>query len=206
MNIAIIGAGRLGGALGRKWSNNHNVFFGVRDPKSEKNQKLAESGFRIEDVRNAVDNSDIVVLAVPTSEVEMVVKKTESLRDKIIIDVSNPISSPIPTGFTSMAEAIATWSKSSKVVKALNQTGSGNISNPKYGSTSLETLICGEDEAAKKQVIRLIEDLGLETIDVGGIDNAVLLENLAKLWITLAFKKGLGADIAFKLLRRKSNG
>jgi len=206
MNIAIIGVGRLGGALGRKWSNNHNVIFGVRDPKSEKNQKLTESGFRIDDVRNAVDNSDIVVLAVPTSEVETVVKKTENLKDKIIIDVTNPISSPVPPGFTSMAEAIASWSKSSKVIKTLNQTGSGNISNPKYGSISLETLICGEDEAAKKQVISLIEELGLETIDVGDIDNAVLLESLNKLWITLAFNIGLGPDIAFKLLRRKSIG
>jgi predicted dinucleotide-binding enzyme len=206
MNIAIIGAGRLGSVLGRKWNNTHNITYGVRNPRSEKYQKLATSGFAVDNVQNAVDNSDIIVLAIPASEVESVVKITEWLKDKVIIDVTNPISYPVPEGFTSIAEAIAAWSNSSKVVKTLNQTGSGNISNPIYDSISLETLICGDDEEAKAQVSILVEDLVMKTIDAGGLKNAFLLENLAKLWITLAFQQGLGTNYAFKILRRPSNG
>ena len=35
MNLAIIGAGNVGGALGANWAGKgHDVVFGVRDPKA----------------------------------------------------------------------------------------------------------------------------------------------------------------------------
>ena len=41
MKIAIIGAGNVGGALGTNWAQKgHDIFFGVRDPNSEKAQAL----------------------------------------------------------------------------------------------------------------------------------------------------------------------
>jgi predicted dinucleotide-binding enzyme len=40
-------------------------------------------------------------------------------------------------------------------------------------------------------------------IDVGPLINARLIEPLAMLWIELAYKQGMGTDIAFKLLRRR---
>jgi predicted dinucleotide-binding enzyme len=41
MNISIIGAGNIGGTLGRKWAAaGHTVVFGVRDPQAEKVQAL----------------------------------------------------------------------------------------------------------------------------------------------------------------------
>ena len=34
MKIAVIGAGNIGGTIGAKWaSQNHEVYFGVRDPQ-----------------------------------------------------------------------------------------------------------------------------------------------------------------------------
>lgn len=202
MNIAIIGAGNIGELLGRRWKPNHNVILGVRDPESEKSKALAGKSFNIGTVQNSVDKSELVVLAVPASAVESVVKGTFGLENKIIIDVTNPISTPVPDGFQSIAEAVAEWSGSSQVVKTLNQTGSANLENPKYGDNVLDTLVCGNDMDAKNKVATLVKELGFESVDAGGLENAYLLENLAKLWVTLAFFQGKGPGNAFKLLKR----
>lgn len=202
MNIAIIGSGNIGERLERKWKLNHNVIMGVRDPESEKSKVLIGKGFVVSTVQDSVDKSEVVVLAVPTSAVESVVKGTQGLGEKIIIDVTNPISTPVPDGFKSIAEAVAEWSGSSQVVKTLNQTGSLNLENPKYGDIVLDTLICGNDKDAKNKVATMVEELGFYPVDAGGLENAYLLENLAKLWVSLAFVQGKGPGIAFKLLKR----
>src|SRR5450631_684426 len=46
MKIAIIGAGNVGGALGKSWAKaGHTIFFGVRDPAGGKTKPpLAEIG------------------------------------------------------------------------------------------------------------------------------------------------------------------
>jgi len=57
-------------------------------------------------------------------------------------------------------------------------------------------LYCGADAEAKKT---LATDLGFEP--VGALPVARLLEPLAMLWITLAFKQGMGVDFGFRLAR-----
>jgi predicted dinucleotide-binding enzyme len=45
MKLAIIGAGSVGGTLGTAWAQKagHEIFFGVRNPQSEKVQALVRS-------------------------------------------------------------------------------------------------------------------------------------------------------------------
>lgn len=45
-------------------------------------------------------------------------------------------------------------------------------------------------------------DLGFRVVDVGGSENAVLLENLAKLWVTMAYKLGKGPNFTFTIVER----
>jgi predicted dinucleotide-binding enzyme len=58
MNIAIIGAGNVGGTLGAAWANRgHEVFFGVRDAADAKLKELlarASGRARAAGVREAV--------------------------------------------------------------------------------------------------------------------------------------------------------
>jgi predicted dinucleotide-binding enzyme len=62
--------------------------------------------------------------------------------------------------------------------------------------------ICGNDDQAKKTVTdNILIQFGWETIDIGGIEEARLLEPLASLWITHYFRTGNG-NHAFKLLRK----
>ena len=54
--------------------------------------------------------------------------------------------------------------------------------------------ICGNDDQAKKTVIdNILTQLGWETIDIGGMKEARLLEPLAFLWITHYFRTGNGS-------------
>ena len=68
MKIGIVGAGNIGGSLGKLWAaKGHKIVFGVRDVNSAKTQKaLAEIGdVRAVSIAEAVAWCDVVVLAVP---------------------------------------------------------------------------------------------------------------------------------------------
>jgi predicted dinucleotide-binding enzyme len=78
------------------------------------------------------------------------------------------------------------------------------INNRKFSGGPPTTFICGNDDEAKKTVIDSIltttTKFGWETINVGGIDGARLLEPLALLWIMHYFRTGNG-NHAFKHYR-----
>jgi predicted dinucleotide-binding enzyme len=71
-----------------------------------------------------------------------------------------------------------------------------------FGGLRADNYICGDDDAAKATVAALSRELGFEVVDAGPLASAVLLEGLARLWIDLALRRGLGREVAFKLLRR----
>jgi len=95
MKIAIIGAGNLGGALGKAWAKaGHAILFGVRDPAGGKTRPpLAEIGGAASSlfVPDAVRSGDVVVLATPWAAVPEVIAAMGDLRGKILIDATNPL-------------------------------------------------------------------------------------------------------------------
>jgi predicted dinucleotide-binding enzyme len=204
VKIGIIGAGNVGGNLGKGWAaKGHQVMFGLRDPKSPKKSVGVE--VKTGSVKEAAAFGDVVVLATPWQATENAVKSAGSLAGKVVVDCTNPLKpdfSDLVVGFTdSGGEQVAKWAAGAKVVKAFNSTGAGNMLNPKFGNQSASMFICGDDADAKKTVGQLVTDLGFEVVDAGPLRSARLLEPLAMLWVKLAYG-GLGTDTAFKLLRR----
>jgi len=66
MNIAIIGAGRVGTTLAHAWKRkDHHIFFGVRNPNGNKSTQLVAEGFQVGTVTDASSFGDVVVLATP---------------------------------------------------------------------------------------------------------------------------------------------
>jgi hypothetical protein len=128
------------------------------------------------------------------------------LTGKVLIDAVNPLlpdlSGLVLGTTTSAAEQVASWARGAKVVKAFNTVGSNIMENPVFGQDKPVLFFCGDDAGAKGKVKQLADELGLEGVDAGPLTQARLLEPLALLWISLAFKAGLGREIAFKLLRR----
>ena len=107
MKIAIIGAGNVGGTLGRGWAQKgHEVIFGVRDAKDEKIKSvLVSAGMnaRATSVAEAAGAADIVVLSVPWPA-EDAVKSCGNLTGKILIDCTNPLK-PDKDSFDRLSEA-----------------------------------------------------------------------------------------------------
>jgi NADPH-dependent F420 reductase len=210
MKIGVIGSGNMGGTLGLLWlERGHEVMFGVRNKNSSRIQAIVSSTtgpLRVGSVAEACAYGEVILLAVPWLAVEDVLKSAGDLKNKILIDCINPIAAGL-TGLaigytTSAAEEIAGQAGGARVVKAFNTLGSGNLVDLSFGSDRADTFICGDDKAAKKVVKRLAEDIGFNVIDSGPLSQARLLEPLAMLWISLAYKYGYGPDIAIKLLKR----
>src|SRR5579884_4540801 len=94
LRITILGAGKVGGTLGRKWVQaGHTVAFGVTNPSSERAESLRQefgSQVFIGSPEEALANSEVVLLAVPGDVVEEVIAIHAHLLDhKIILDAAN---------------------------------------------------------------------------------------------------------------------
>jgi hypothetical protein len=212
MNIAIIGAGNVGGTLGSRWAKNgHTVTFGVRNPGDEKLKKLLGStggAARAAMIREAVKDASVVVLATPWEAAQSAIQAAGNLNGKILIDTTNPLSMG-PEGLrlvlgltTSAGEQVASWATGARVVKAFNTTGAKNMADPKLGSHSASMFVCGDDTDARLTVTKLAEELGFEAVDCGPLSAARYLEPMAMLWIHLCVGLGRGPDFAFKIVKR----
>jgi 8-hydroxy-5-deazaflavin:NADPH oxidoreductase len=210
MKIGIIGAGDVGGTLGKSWrQRKHEIMFGVRSLQSQNVQRLAhmDKSLRFGDINEAVAFGDVILFAIPWNSVEETIRKSGNLSGKIVIDPTNPLTpdlKQLALEDTSVAERIADLAKGAKVVKAFNTIGAKTLNNLIFGSERADLFICGDDTPSKKVVGELAIDIGFDVVDVGSLANARMLENLALLWIELALRQQLGPNIAFKLLRRKA--
>ncbi len=210
MKIAILGAGNVGGTLGRAWAKKgHQVFFGVRDPQDDKTRQLVGSlggAARAGTVAEAAAFGEVVVLATPWQAAEAAVRAAGDLTGKTLIDCTNPLKpdlSGLELGFTtSAAERVAGWAKGAKVFKAFNTTGFNIMADPVIDGVRTIMFVCGDDEAAKPAVLGLAADVGFDAVDAGKLAIARLLEPWAMLWIHLAFSGSVGRDFGFALLRR----
>jgi predicted dinucleotide-binding enzyme len=204
MKIAIIGAGNVGGSLGRAWaSKGHDVVFAARDAAGPKTQAaVAATGGRARAaaVDAAVRDAEVVVLAVPFDAVAGVLESAGPMTGKILIDCTNPGGSALPPEVGSGAELVSKLAPGARVAKAFNSQGAENIAQPRYGDTVATNFYCGDDEAAKKTVRELVADVGFDPVDVGGLKNARLLEAATLLWF--AASRTLGTRrAAFRMLR-----
>jgi hypothetical protein len=208
MNIAILGAGNVGAALGRGWTRRgHRVIYGVRDPGSARARAAAEGGSEVTTPRAAAEAAEVVVLATPWGAARDAVESLGDLGGRVLVDATNPIGpglSPAVGPDTSGAEEIQAVARGARVVKAFNTTGAENMVEPAFGDRRAAMFLCGDDAAACDAVAGLAADLGFEPVRAGPLRNARLLEPLARLWITLATPLGMGRGIAFALLRREA--
>ncbi len=201
MNIGIIGAGKVGGALGKAWAQRgHRVLFGVRDPQKDSVLALlAEAGPNASagGVPEAIAFGEIVVLAVRWDVAEDILLSATGWEGKVLVDVINRFTDAP----RSVAEDIAALAPGACVVKAFNTIGAEHLAAPQFGPVPPSMLICGDDEAALAAVAGLAAELGFDPQDCGPLANAALLEAVARLWFYLGNNK-TGRDIAFALLRR----
>jgi len=175
MRIGILGAGNVGGTLGRGWaSKGHEVFFGVPRPQDAKTQDLIRGigpKARAGTVADAAGFAEVVVLATPWLVTEDAIRGAGNIAGRVVVDCTNPLNSEF-TGLafgytTSGAEQVAEWAKGAKVFKAFNQTGFNIMGYPVFDGRRAVMFVCGDDVTSKPTVLKLATDLGFEAIDAG---------------------------------------
>lgn len=202
--IAVLGAGNIGGALGRKWvAAGHRVVFGVSDPNGKHAQSLRNDlGDKavIGSIADALSNNpDVVELALPGTEVDAIISTyAKQLDGRIIIDSTNRMGSPIMNSF----ETLHKQTPDAQTFRAFNIYGAINFENPQFPQGTVSLFYCGPDGDARTKVEQLITDIGPEPVYVGGVDQVNVVDGVAQLWIALAFGQKRGPNVAFKILTR----
>ena len=179
--VAMIGTGNVGAALGRRFAENgHKIVYGSRDPAAADVRELVAAtgnGAVATTQADAAAQADIVILAIPWSAAEDVVRALPDLRGKIIVDPTNP-RVMASDGFAdypiadSNAERIARLAPGAHVVKAFSTLGAETMLDPRLAGGPVTVPIVGDDRAAKERIAVLTREIGLEAVDVGPLRHA----------------------------------
>jgi predicted dinucleotide-binding enzyme len=189
--IAILGTGRVGGALGAQFARHgHTVIYGSREPTAEKVRELVTKtaqGASAASAAEAVKQAEIVVLAVPWSAVETTVRAVD-LSGRLVIDPTNALrmgsgglmEMAVPT---SAGELVQQWAPGARVVKAFNTLGFHVMEKPALAGGPVSVPLAGDDAAAKQRVAEIVRSFGLEPVDVGPLRHARVLEGMAAIYL-----------------------
>src|ERR1700730_18566242 len=118
MKISILGAGNVGGTLGRAWARKaHDVFFGVPRPGDAGTQELLTtigSKARAGTVAEAAAAGDVIVLATPWPATRDAIQAAGDLAGKVVVDCTNPRKpdfTGLALGYTLLVRQVTQWAK-----------------------------------------------------------------------------------------------
>jgi 8-hydroxy-5-deazaflavin:NADPH oxidoreductase len=215
MKIGIIGSGIVGQVLGNAFLKEGNdVMLGTRDVSKPEVQKWAtdnKSG-KVGGFKETSKFGEVLVLAIGGSVAENAIKLAgiENFSKKVIIDATNPIAAAPPVNgvlkfFTdvneSLMEKLQKLVPDANFVKAFNSVGNSYMYKPKFSGGTPTMFICGNDDAAKKEVKNILDRFGWETEDMGKMEAARAIEPLCMLWCIPGLLFGRW-NHAFKLLKQ----
>jgi predicted dinucleotide-binding enzyme len=208
--IAVIGTGRVAGALGPEFAlQGHEIIYGSRDPSRPEVLALVEQTdgpASATGQAEAAASADIVVIAVPGTVAVDVVRSLGDLSGKIVLDPTN-ITTNAEDGFrihaveTSNAELIQAAAPGARVVKAFNTLNYQTMINPSESGGPVTIPIVGDDAEAKRRIADLAVGMGFEVVDLGPLRYAHVLEEMLVIWVNA---RALGTPFDYHLRRRPS--
>ena len=196
MKIAVIGTGNVGGALGTSLTRGgHSVTFAARDIEKARAVAAQVRAEVAATPREAAADADIIVLAVPFSELENVARDIAAVAaGKVVIDSTNPLkpdySGLATEGGPSAAERLQRALPGARVVKAFNTVFASVQADPQVHGVTLDGFFATDDEEARAKTAALLSSIGLRPVDVGALARAGELEALAFLNIQLQMRHG----------------
>lgn len=197
MRIAILGAGNVGGGLGKAFAAvGHDVVFGVRDPESSKTlAALADIPDALAaSPGDAVDGADVVVFALRPVAINATVAELPSLAGRIVIDAMNRFDAD--AGARSTTHDLSAQLPGAKLAKAFNTIGFENYTTAASRAVPAAMFIAGDDADAKRVASELASQIGFEPEDAGPLANAKVLEDMVRVWMALANTYGRGVGFA----------
>jgi len=118
----------------------------------------------------------------------------------LVIDAANSVGGAGPLNHHDAVRAAA---PNAVYARAFNTLGWENFAEPTIAGEAIDLFWAGADPANTRGgalAERLIADVGLRPVWVGGDDAVATVDNLTALWFALALKQGRGRRLAFRLL------
>ncbi|GGI47975.1 putative dinucleotide-binding enzyme [Agromyces flavus] len=184
--IGIFGAGKVGTALARLLVDGGYEVALTGSPRQTALDLLVSvvaPGARVATPAELVERSDVIIVAVPFGKAATV--PWEAFDGKVVVDATNywpPVDghiAEIDADERSTSEIHAALNPRARVVKSLNHLGYHDMEDDAMpaGSPLRRALaVVGDDEGAREVVARLIDDLGFDPVDGGGLANGRALE------------------------------
>ncbi|GGW70930.1 hypothetical protein FHS32_004097 [Streptomyces albaduncus] len=184
MKIGIIGAGNIGGNLTRRLTAlGHDVSVANSRGPHTLTDLAEETGATPVRVEDAARGAEIVVVTIPLKAVAGLPSGLfdEAAEGVAVIDTGNYYPRQRDGRIAGIEDEGLTESRWTErqlghsVIKAFNGTYAQDILDrhrPAGAPDRLALPVAGDDEAAKRKVRALIEELGFDTVDAGGIDDS----------------------------------
>ncbi len=188
MRIGVLGSGQVGGGIARKLAAlGHDVMMGSRNAPAKADEF---PGMKLGSAPEAAAHGELVVNALPGETSLRVLGQCE-IDGKILIDIANydiSVDQPIPTP---LGEAIQKAHPGARVVKALNSVSAHLMVDPGNLQQRHTVFIASNDEAAKREVTKLLASFGwTDILDLGDLGACRAMEQLIPLWMRLEERFG----------------
>ena len=180
--IGIIGAGNIGGTIGKLWIKaGHPVMFSSRNPDELKEMVAALGPLaRAGTVAQAIRFGDALFIAVPYAALPQIGRDyREALKGKVMLDACNAVPTRDGDAITKEADTNGIGITSQKylagtrLVRAFNTMGAAVFARQSNrAGAKLAIPIAGDDREAIQVAEELVRDAGFDPVLVGGLDSA----------------------------------
>jgi predicted dinucleotide-binding enzyme len=183
MKIGIIGAGNIGGALTRRFRQlGHEVFVANSRGPNTLRDLAKETGAKPVTVAEAAHAGEVVIVTIPQRNIPNLPKNlfAEVGKDVVVVDTGNYYPQQrdgriqeIESGMTE-----SRWVERQlghPVIKAFNNIYAQHLlerGKPSGSKGRIALPVAGDDANAKAVVMRLVDDLGFDPVDAGGLDES----------------------------------
>jgi predicted dinucleotide-binding enzyme len=140
-------------------------------------------GARAVSTDELVRSADLIVLAIPMHRVRELPR--DLFAGKILVDAMNyweeidGVDEELATAPTGTSVLVQDWFSSARVVKSLNQLGYFKFEKsrrPRGTPGRLAMAAAGDDRAAVAAVLQLIDRLGFDGVEAGGLEAGLALQ------------------------------
>lgn len=183
MRIGIIGAGQIGGTLTRRLAAlGHEVSVANSRGPETLSDLAKESRARAVSSREAAHWGAVVIVTIPEAHIPELPKDlfAEVPESVVVVDTGNYYPRQRDGRITEIEAGLleSRWVErqlSRPVVKAFNNIYAQHLlelGRPKGGPDRIALPVAGDDSAAKAVVMQLVEQLGFDAVDAGGLDES----------------------------------
>jgi 8-hydroxy-5-deazaflavin:NADPH oxidoreductase len=196
--VAVIGTGNVGRTLAAAWVKaGHEVAIGSQHPETA----TVPAGAAVTEPLVALEEARVVVYAIPGAAMaETLTAHTVALEGRIVIDATNNMSGgPELSGLRHLPDGAIGF-------RAFNSVAWEIMADPVIGGEVADMFFAGPDGAERETVAGLIADVGFRPVYTGGSPAAfAAVDSVAGLFFALAFGRGLGRRLAFRVLTENEN-